>query len=291
MNKKRICIVTLAIVFIVAIVLTAGLYSSKHLLSESFYKITSPKVSEPIRIVQLTDLHNSEFGENNSKLVDYVAAQQPDLILITGDLLNQDTEQTDIAVNLIEKVKDIAPVYVSYGNHESEYEKKYGVDLRALYTEAGATVLEYDYLDLKLKGQIIRLGGLYGYCLPGEFLRTGEAWPKECEYLEEFQATDDLKILMCHMPVCWQINGSLDSWDVDIVFAGHSHGGQVRIPGIGGLWAPDRGWFPGREQGLYWSQDGEKVLVLSRGLGNRDKLPRFNNIPEILVADIVPVSD
>lgn len=287
-NEKRLLCFGFIILLGHVLLGSLGLYSSKHFLSESSYAIPSSKVSEPIRIVQLTDLHNSEFGENNGKLVKRVAAQQPDLILVTGDLLNQDVERTDIATTLISGLKEIAPVYVSFGNHESAFERKYGTDLRALYTEAGATVLEYDWADLTVKGQKIRLGGLYGYCLPGELLKTGEAREKECTYLEEFQNTDDLTLLMCHMPVCWQINGSLDSWDVDIVFAGHAHGGQIIIPGVGGLKSPDRGWFPGREQGLYWSKDGKKVLVLSRGLGNREKIPRFNNIPEILVTEIVP---
>ena len=288
--RKRIVSICLMFLLVLALLGVLGLYSSKYFLSESSYTVSSSKITEPIRIVQLTDLHNSEFGENNSKLVDRVAAQQPDLILVTGDLLNQDTERTDIAATLISGLKEIAPVYVSYGNHEVGHEKKYGSNLRALYTEAGATVLEYDWTGLTVKGQQIRLGGLYGFCLPGKYLKTGEARENECAFLEEFQDTTDMTILMCHMPVCWQINGSLDEWDVDVVFAGHSHGGQVIIPGVGGLWAPDRGWFPGREQGLYWSKDGQKVLVLSRGLGNWEKIPRFNNIPEILIADIVPAS-
>lgn len=287
--KKTVFLRIIPIITIVfMILLSFGFYSSKHFLRESIYSIPNSKVGNRIRIVQLTDLHNSEFGENNSKLVSRVAVQQPDLILITGDLLNQDMKETQIATGLIEGLQDIAPVYVSYGNHEVGYERKYGTDLRALYTEAGATVLEYDWLDLEVKGQKIRLGGLYGYCLPGKYLETGEARANECAFLEQFQNTEDLSILMCHMPVCWLINGSLDEWNVDVVFAGHSHGGQILIPGIGGLWAPDQGWFPGRVQGLFYSQDGEKTLVLSRGLGNREKIPRFNNIPEILVTEIVP---
>lgn len=285
---KKLINIILFILLAFATILAFSLYSSKYFLSESSYTIGSSKISEPIHIVQLTDLHNSEFGKNNSRLVKRVAAQKPDLILVTGDLLNQDEENTEIATTLIKGLAEIAPLYVSYGNHESGYERKYGIDLRALYTEAGATVLEYDWVDIIVNGQSIRLGGLYGYCVPGKYLKTGEARENECVFLEEFQDTDELTLLMCHMPVCWQVNGSLDSWDVDIVFAGHSHGGQIRIPGVGGLWAPDRDWLPGKEQGLYWSKDDKKVLVLSRGLGNRDKLPRLNNTPEILIVDIIP---
>ncbi len=90
------------------------------------------------------------------------------------------------------------------------------------------------------------------------------------------------------MPYSWIKKGSLDSWDVDCVLCGHIHGGQVRFPWIGGLWAPDQGWFPGKVCGLYWSKDESKAMLLSRGLGNTDKYPRFNNIPEILVLDLLP---
>ncbi len=257
-------------------------------LSVCRYSITVPSFTRLIRIVQLTDLHNSVFGSHNGRLVQKVAAQEPDLILITGDLLNLNEERTDIAVELIEQLAAIAPVYVSYGNHETGYEKNYGADLASVYAEAGAQVLERNWVDLTVKGQQLRLGGIYGYCLPGNLLSTGEARADECAFLESFQDTELYKILLCHMPYSWIVSGSLDDWDVDCVLCGHVHGGQLRFPFIGCLWAPDQGWFPGRECGLYSSEDGTKTMVLSRGLGNTDQLPRFNNIPEILVLDLLP---
>ena len=207
---------------------------------------------------------------------------------MTGDLINSNENNTNIATNLITSLCDIALVYVSIGNHEIEYRGNYGIDIVQLYEEAGAIVLDKQYEDIIVNGQRIRLGGIYGYCLPAKYLKTKEANPEECAYLTDFQSTDSYTILMCHMPVCWLINDGLNEWNIDCVLAGHAHGGQIRIPYIGGLWAPDQGWFPGRESGLYYSSDNNKVLVLSRGLGSNKKIPRFNNIPEIVVINLDP---
>ncbi len=288
LRAKGKVLTAILVIAVILAVSAASLWLSAHALTVTRYSFASPKLTAPIRIVQLTDLHNSEFDENNKQLTEKVAAQEPDLILITGDLLNQNEERTDTAETLLRELSRIAPVYVSYGNHEKAHEMRFGTDIRRLYTDAGATVLEYDWLDLAVKGQNIRLGGLYGYCLPAALLETGEARKKECAFLTDFQSTGDFTILLCHMPVCWIRSGSLDAWDIDCVLSGHSHGGQMRFPLIGGLWAPDQGWFPGRMRGLYRSEDGRKVMVLSTGLGNTEELPRFNNIPEILVLDLLP---
>ena len=283
-------------VFVIIVLLLAGimvgrsLYQSKYSLNCTLYQISSDKIDTPVRIVQLTDLHNSEFGENNQELIDRVTAQFPDLILITGDLLNADETRTDIATNLIFALCDIAPVYISLGNHEIEYHENFGKDIVELYQNLGAEVLEWKYKDITINGQHLRLGGIYGYCLSDKYLKTEEADPEECAFMTDFQDTDLFTVLMCHIPVCWMINDGLDEWDVDCVFSGHVHGGQAILPLIGGVFAPDMSWFPGRLEGIFSSEMGNKALVLSRGLGNTENIPRFNNIPEIVVVDLVPQS-
>lgn len=289
MKRQRWKILILGCVLIFLLYCFYAFLSSYCMLSVSSYVIKTDKIDEKVRIVHISDLHNAEFGEDNNRLSDIVREQMPDFIVITGDLLNSDEISFGIAVNLISKLSEIAPVYVSMGNHEIEFESKNAVDLSTVFTGAGATVLDEIYLDVILNNQDIRLGGIYGYCLPKD---SEAARGTETAFLEDFQDTNSFKILLTHMPLAWYYSGSLEYWDVDCVFTGHTHGGQVRLPFIGGLWAPDRGWFPGKEEGLYYSDDRSKVMVLSRGLGSAEKIPRFNNIPEVVVVDIVPtISD
>ena len=278
------------VLLLISIMVGRNIYQSKYSLDYSSYQISSDKINTPVRILQLTDLHNSEFGENNQELIDRVASQSPDLILITGDLMNSDETRTDIAINLISSLCDIAPLYISLGNHEIEYQDNFNIDIVELYQAVGAEVLECQYEDITVNGQQLRLGGIYGYCLPAKYLETDEADPEECAFLTDFQNTDLYTVLMCHIPVCWMINDGLEEWDVDCVLSGHLHGGQVVLPLIGGVYAPDMGWFPGRLKGIFSSETGNKVLVLSSGLGNTENIPRFNNIPEIVVVDLVPQS-
>lgn len=265
-----------------------GFFGSKYALEVSSYAITSPKISEPIRIVQLTDLHNSEFGKENSRLIELIRKQKPDLVLLTGDMINGDEHDTRIAVNLMKQLSEIAPVYASWGNHEQENSILFGTDVTDLYAHAGATVLEKTYEDVEINGQAIRIGGILGYCLAEPYLRTGEAKEDEIAYLRRFENTELLTILMCHDPLCWIVNDNLEQWNIDVVFSGHDHGGQIRLPWLGGVYAPDLGYFPGRVHGLYPSEDEKRVMVLSRGLGSRGSIPRLNNVPELVVVDILP---
>ena len=195
-----------------------------------------------------------------------------------------------------------------------EIESRFGVNITDLFANAGATVLEYSYKDIEVNGQQLRLGGIYGYC-QNERYAAESGREKESDFLREFQDTDRYKILLCHMPVCWLEGNSLYDWDVDTVFSGHAHGGQIRFPFIGGLYAPDQGWFPGQLCGVYdtneeefqkykaiisrwlegmiksgkpisvdvskYEEDGYLEYipshpVLSRGLGSGQLIPRFN---------------
>lgn len=285
--KRKWKVVSLSMLLLIILCL-GSIYISKHFLTVTHYEISGKNLKNKLRILQITDLHNSEFGQNNIRLIKSVREQHPDLIFLTGDILNSHKADPDISLNLVRELVDIAPVYATYGNHEKDYERNYGVNLAVEYESVGATLLEYDYEEIVVKNQKLRIGGLYGYCTPAKYLETGEAKLEECAYLEKLQSTSDYTILLTHMPYAWIMNDGISEWNIDCVFTGHDHGGLIRIPFVGGLYAPDQGWFPGKDCGLYYSQDGEKVMVLSRGLGRSGKLPRFNNVPEIVVVDLLP---
>lgn len=317
-NKKRYRKV-LSICTLLVGLLCLEMYHSKYMLSVTHYTISleSKKQDSHIRILQLTDLHNSLFGERNVKLLSMVKSQEPDIIFFTGDLLNSHKYNgTEQVIELLEELVKIAPVYISLGNQEKSLMMQNGSSkLIEEFDQTGAKTLDFSYDDIMINGERYRIGGIYGYCRPVAHAMESHS-ENESEFLKDFQDTDACKLLLCHMPYSWIESYSLYDWDVDIVFSGHVHGGQIRIPLIGGLWAPDQGWFPGQLSGVYatnkkdWERSRKKLkdfanykkydssyyenqseyrtsyLILSRGLGNTDFVPRINNVPEIVVVDI-----
>lgn len=271
----------LKIVFIVIAVILAGLFLdifiSQKVLIKTYYKYNSTKLTNSIVAVQLTDLHNYQFGKDNSRLVQKVREVQPDVIFMTGDMINEYETRNDIIINLIEKLKDVAPIYISLGNHEDAYIKNENNDsLIHLMEKAGAVVLEEEYIDTVINDQEVRIGGLFGYVFAETYMDGSEQ-----RFMEEFQNTDRFKILLSHVPEGLLLWKSMEYWKVDLVFSGHVHGGQVRIPFIGGLYDPEEGFFPTYTKGMF--QCGNGTMILSAGLGSSRGIPRVNNLPEIVV--------
>ena len=144
--KRKVFTITVIIILGLIGCIFIELYRSKYLLQVSVSEISSDKITNKVRIVQLSDNHNSIFGKDNQKLIEKVREQVPDLILITGDLINSNETNTAIATSLISSLCDIAPVYVSLGNHEVEYQENYGKDILQLYKESGAVVLNVNQM-------------------------------------------------------------------------------------------------------------------------------------------------
>ena len=232
-HKRRFLLIVGMILLFFTILVAVSAYRGATALRVTEYTI-SCDVSDALRIVQLTDLHSREFGEGNERLIHQVTEQKPDLIFMTGDMLDNGDAGPEVVLGLIRELSKIAPVYYGHGNHERQWEKKNGILLAPLLTEAGATVLDCSYADVTVNGQELRIGGYYGYYrVPHMTQNDPTAQEAENTFFDEYEDTDRLKLLLCHIPTAWLDWNYIDKYPVDIVFSGYYHGGMIRIPFVG----------------------------------------------------------
>lgn len=237
------------------------------------YTLTSNKASAPISFVLLSDLHDSSFGKDNQRLVEKVKKCEPDVIFTVGDMVSEYTEDFSYLSALYENLAEIAPVYCSLGNHETSHPES--EKIKDILSEH-ATLLDNEYIEINLNGNEIRLGALNNYHPSLEHLN---------EYIRKFADTDKFTLLMSHCPeyYFWGVN----QVKIDLMVSGHTHGGQVIIPFKGGLYAPEQGWWPYYDYGVFYEENA--TIVITRGLGtSKQALPRVNNPPEVLCVTIEP---
>ena len=234
-----------------------------------------PAAFSGFAIAQVSDLRNAEFGEDNEKLLDLLAGLSPDMIALTGDLVDSRSTDLGIALRFAEKAAEIAPVCYVPGNHEAriaDYDA-----LREGLSAAGVTVLEDAALPLSRAGESITLIGLrdpdFAAGSPGSPARRLE------ETLTALtQDASGFTLLLSHRPEYFSVYAGCG---IDLTLSGHAHGGQIRLPFLGGLLAPGQGFFPEYDAGL--CREGDAQMVVRRGLGNSVFPLRVNNRPEVVL--------
>ena len=253
------------------------------LLAESYYRIcvseyelsyeNLPESFDGFRIVQLSDLHLKQFGENNSRLLAAVEREEPDIIVLTGDFINRvltvNGEQGEQLKPFFEQLSQIAPCYYVSGNHEwasGELET-----LADILQDCGIEYFRNEYTVIEREGGRIVLAGVEDPNGHADMIK-----PPELVAQLRQQYPDDFVVFLGHR------NDWLEKYpqlDVDIIFCGHAHGGIVRLPFIGGIFGTDHNLFPKYTAGVY--DEGNYKMVLSRGLGGM-ALPRFLNPGELV---------
>ena len=283
-NKKFKKTAFALLAFVLAITIITTIFSNVC-IKLSQYTIKLSVFSGSAKVVVISDLHGREYGKDNKRLLSKISEQQPDAIFVVGDMLDDGDEESDFSKtqNLLFALLDIAPVYLSYGNQEKEYSGDILDSFRNAISEKGIIVLDDSFVDCELNDQEIRIGGTMGHAFP--FGRTMEEFESSDEYifLKYMEKTDAPTIVLAHMPDTFIFNGAHNYWsNIDLVVSGHTHGGVVRLPFAGGLYAPMQGLFPEYDYGFFML--GEKMqMAITSGLSGYKLVPRFLNLPEICV--------
>lgn len=278
---KKIFISIILILGIILIGCYYEVYISYNKLQTKNYVIENSGIS--LKIAVISDLHENKIPNLSQK----IKQEHPNIILVVGDMLNNTSQDSSNVIKLMKSLVKIAPVYYSLGNHELDYIHNNTSDLIDELESVGVTVLEKKYVDITINNEKIRIGGLYDYAFgnKGNLVKKENMDKDIYNFLCDFQDTDNYKIMMAHRPDSFIFGDASKVWDIDLVVSGHNHGGQVKVPFLGGLYGGDQGWFPKYVDGMYKLNNIN--LFVTRGLGsNEKKLPRFNNRPEISIIDI-----
>lgn len=275
--KRRVIVLIIAAVLVLALLIwLLWANSSPAATQVTVASGALPEAFEGFKIAHVSDLHNAVFGRKNEKLLSLIRAAKPDIIAITGDLIDSRHTDIDSALAFVEAAAEIAPVYYVTGNHESRLDFD---EIEPRLIAAGARVLRNEAEDIGRGGERIRLAGIDD----PSFIRTGgtaeERTAAELEQLGDGGGT--FTVLLAHRPELVEVYAE---YGAGLVLSGHAHGGQVRLPLLGGLYAPGQGLLPEYDSGLY--SLGETQMVVSRGLGNSVAPLRVNNRPELVIVTL-----
>ena len=273
-RRSRIVFFLVALAAVPVIIWTVWSNCTVGMTRYSVLSSRLPPAFHDYTIAVISDLHNAEFGEENSQLLELIRAEQPDCIAITGDLVDSNRADLEVAVNLTGQLVKIAPCYYVTGNHEAWLGEKYR-QLEEELLKQGVTVLRDESVMLEKDGERIQLSGLDD---PDFTERDPSVQQSVVEAkLKELISSKDYCVLLSHRPELFEayLNAG-----VDLVLSGHAHGGQFRLPFAGGLIAPNQGIFPDYDAGIYTEED--TTMVVSRGTGNSMIPVRFNNRPEVV---------
>lgn len=298
----------LAKILIVVLIIWGFCWLQNNLLVVSHYAYRSeklPQAFEGYRIVQISDLHNAVFGKENSRLLEKVQELSPDMVVITGDVVDSNHTNIEVAIDFAKQVVAEYPTYYVTGNHENWLEESERQRLLDGLRQAGVVCLANEAVEVQKDGSSIVLVGLNDESLSGPTLKlvlsgidsennqensdvnvenpvfSEEDEGKKQEGLEETDKAQ-FQILLAHEP---QYMENYSKYGVDLVLTGHAHGGQFRIPFIGGgLVAPDQGFFPKYTEGVHVMN--ETTMIISRGLGNSVIPVRLFNLPEIVCVEL-----
>ncbi len=284
-HKRTLLVVVLLLAFMAGLI-----YRDNTFLTVSHYKVKFvrlPQAFNEFRILQLSDLHSASFGEDNKMLLDEMEAQNPHIVVLTGDMVNTGDKDFDVFLTFAGNLGRLYDTYYIVGNHEQNLEEGKQQALLQAIRDRGITVLENEKLELDRNGDKI---DLYGMWFNLRYYKdSGNPHTKDISFdadtMEKIMGSKDstrFSLLLTHNPLYFE---TYVQWGADLTLAGHIHGGMIRIPFVGGLLSPERDFFPEYSEGQYFINT--KSMIVNRGLGNGDFGIRLFNRPEISVITLL----
>ncbi len=278
-KKRRILLGAMAVFLSVLVIWTVW---GNTALELNRYMVSSDRVPDAFdgyRIAHVSDLHNTEMGKENEKLLTMLREAEPDIIAITGDLIDCRRTDIEVALQFTAAAMEIAPCYFVTGNHEARIS---GYDeLKERLTEQGVIILEDARVELELSGEKIALLGVNDPAFPTDDLYGDTETVMKWKLQALSGDGNEFTILLSHRPELFDCY--VDS-SMDLVLSGHAHGGQFRLPFVGGVLVPNQGFFPEYDAGLF--TEGTTTMIVSRGIGNSAFPFRFNNRPEVILVEL-----
>lgn len=279
--KKKIIFIIAFLLLVVGLFLVR-LHIDANSIQVSHYKVESEKIPESFdgyKIVQISDLHSKDFGENNNLLIQKVDKEKPDIIVLTGDMVSADETDYSVFFSLVSELAQRYKIYFIPGNHEQALDSEKKNEIVTYLEQNGVDVLNNEVVSLKNGNDEINL---YGLWYSNKYYSENETYVLDAELISEWIGAADTaryNILLSHNPRYFL---TYANWGADLTLSGHVHGGMVRIPFIGAIFSPDEGFFPKYDAGLYTEESG-KSIVVSRGLGKGTRGFRLFNRPDLVV--------
>lgn len=277
--KTKTLLVLLGVLLLVLILW--ALWANKA-LELNAYMVSGEKLPDAFdgyRIAHVSDLHNAQMGENNEKLLQMLRQSKPDLIAITGDIIDSRNTKTDVALQFVREAVKIAPCYYVSGNHEARIPEY--AQLKTDMENAGVVVLENEQSFLTVNGEKICILGLSDPSFETDYLGGDDEVIVQEKLSNLYTDKDCYTVLLSHRPELFETYAASG---VDLVLSGHAHGGQIRLPFVGGIVAPNQGLFPTYDAGSF--QKGSTTMIVSRGIGNSIIPLRINNRPEVILIEL-----
>lgn len=275
LNKK-------IIIFLILLSTFGFVLYQNNIIEKTYIQYSSGGVPEAFsgyKIVHISDLHNKSFGKNQEKLLKKIEEEKPNIIVITGDLIDRRKYNLEVALSFVKGAVDIAPVYYVSGNHEA-WSGKYE-EIKDELISLNVQVLDDKKISINKEDDFIDIIGLKDPDFhTSNYLEGNNTLVLENQ-LRNLSEKDNFQILLSHRPELINIYANEN---IDLIFSGHAHGGQFRLPFIGGIIAPDQGLFPEYTSGVY--EKDKSTLVVSRGLGNSIIPVRLFNQPEIVIVTL-----